>query len=74
MGELSTFASIIIQFKRGWRVAVAHLLLVEDDAQVRSALTRALAERGHAVTSASAGMPGLTRALEDRPDLVVLDL
>ncbi|MEV4244131.1 response regulator transcription factor [Streptosporangium canum] len=53
---------------------MAHLLLVEDDAQVRSALTRALTERGHAVTSASAGMPGLTRALEDRPDLVVLDL
>ncbi|SFK85523.1 Response regulator receiver domain-containing protein, partial [Streptosporangium canum] len=74
MGEFSTFASIIIQFKRGWRVAVAQLLLVEDDAQVRSALTRALTERGHAVTSACAGMPGLTRALEDRPDLVVLDL
>ncbi|MFI6884219.1 response regulator transcription factor [Streptosporangium canum] len=53
---------------------MAQLLLVEDDAQVRSALTRALTERGHAVTSASAGMPGLTRALEDRPDLVVLDL
>ncbi|MDP9869553.1 MULTISPECIES: response regulator transcription factor [Streptosporangium] len=53
---------------------MAHLLLVEDDAQVRSALTRALTERGHAVISAAAGMPGLTRALEDRPDLVVLDL
>ncbi|MER5426985.1 response regulator transcription factor [Streptosporangium roseum] len=53
---------------------MAQLLLVEDDAQVRSALTRALTERGHAVISAAAGMPGLTRALEDRPDLVVLDL
>ncbi|GII01487.1 response regulator transcription factor [Planobispora takensis] len=53
---------------------MAHLLLVEDDPQVRSALTRALADHGHAVTSAAAGMPGLTRALEDRPDLVVLDL
>ncbi|GGS68375.1 DNA-binding response regulator [Planobispora rosea] len=53
---------------------VAHLLLVEDDAQVRSALTRALAEHGHAVVSAAAGMPGLTLALEERPDLVVLDL
>ncbi|MEV4244405.1 response regulator transcription factor [Streptosporangium canum] len=53
---------------------MAQLLLVEDDAQVRAALTRALTERGHAVTSASAGMPGLTRAVADRPDLVVLDL
>ncbi|MER5321395.1 response regulator transcription factor [Streptosporangium roseum] len=53
---------------------MAQLLLVEDDAQVRSALTRALTERGHAVASASAGMPGLTRAVADRPDLVVLDL
>ncbi|MEU6740729.1 response regulator transcription factor [Streptosporangium sandarakinum] len=53
---------------------MARLLLVEDDAQVRSALSRALTERGHAVTSAVAGMPGLTLAVEDRPDLVVLDL
>ncbi|MEU0520141.1 response regulator transcription factor [Streptosporangium sp. NPDC006007] len=53
---------------------MAHLLLVEDDPLVRSALIRALTERGHAVTSASAGMQGLTRAVEDRPDLVVLDL
>ncbi|MDP9861824.1 MULTISPECIES: response regulator transcription factor [Streptosporangium] len=53
---------------------MAQVLLVEDDAQVRSALTRALTERGHAVTSVAAGMPGLTLAVGDRPDLVVLDL
>ncbi|GAB1818015.1 response regulator transcription factor [Herbidospora sp. RD11066] len=53
---------------------MAHLLLVEDDPQVRSALTRALTGLGHAVSSAPQGMAGLTRALEDRPDLVVLDL
>ncbi|MBG0816466.1 response regulator transcription factor [Planomonospora sp. ID82291] len=53
---------------------MVHLLLVEDDARVRSALTRALSGHGHAVTSVGAGMAGLTRALEDRPDLVVLDL
>ncbi|WP_433255538.1 response regulator transcription factor [Streptosporangium sp. CA-135522] len=53
---------------------MAQLLLVEDDAQVRSALTRALTERGHAVTSAGAGMSGLTQAMETRPDLVLLDL
>ncbi|MER7209454.1 response regulator transcription factor [Streptosporangium sp. NPDC000239] len=53
---------------------MAQLLLVEDDAAVRSALMRALTERGHAVTSAVTGMSGLHRAVEDRPDLVILDL
>ncbi|MFF4419048.1 response regulator transcription factor [Streptosporangium sp. NPDC001559] len=53
---------------------MAQLLLVEDDAAVRSALMRALTERGHAVTSAVTGMSGLHRAVEDHPDLVILDL
>ena len=50
------------------------LLLVEDDPAIRTALTRALTERGHGVRSASTGMAGLQAAVEDRPDLVVLDL
>jgi two-component system, OmpR family, KDP operon response regulator KdpE len=53
---------------------VAQLLLVEDDATIRTALTRALSERGHAVASASTAMAGLRQALGERPDLVVLDL
>ncbi|WP_344056576.1 response regulator transcription factor [Sphaerisporangium rubeum] len=53
---------------------MAQLLLVEDDAAVRSALMRALSERGHGVTSAMTGMAGLRMAVDDRPDLVVLDL
>lgn len=53
---------------------MAQLLLVEDDAAVRSALMRALSERGHGVTSAVTGMAGLRMAVDDRPDLVVLDL
>jgi DNA-binding response OmpR family regulator len=47
---------------------------VEDDPQLRTALLRALGERGYATSSASAGMAGLRAALDDRPDLVVLDL
>jgi DNA-binding response OmpR family regulator len=50
------------------------LLLVEDDAGIRSALVRALAERGHGVRTAATGMAGLQEAVEQRPDLVVLDL
>lgn len=51
-----------------------HILVIEDDPSLRSALLRALTDRGYATSSASAGMPGLRDALEDRPDLVVLDL
>ncbi|MGE5290662.1 MAG: response regulator transcription factor [Micromonosporaceae bacterium] len=53
---------------------MARLLLVEDDATIRTGLTHALSERGHAVASASTAMAGLREALAERPDLVVLDL
>ncbi|MFE1769594.1 response regulator transcription factor [Streptomyces sp. NPDC059008] len=51
-----------------------HLLVVEDDPQVRGALVRALRDRGHAVATAETGMSGLDAAVTRRPDLVVLDL
>jgi two-component system KDP operon response regulator KdpE len=50
------------------------LLLVEDDAAIRSALVRALAERGYGVRTAATGMAGLQEAMDHKPDLVVLDL
>ena len=50
------------------------LLLVEDDPGIRSALARALADRGHGVRTAPTGMAGLQEAVDGRPDLVVLDL
>ncbi|RKN20071.1 DNA-binding response regulator [Micromonospora musae] len=53
---------------------MARLLLIEDDLGIRTPLIRALRERGHAVAAASTAMAGLRDALEDRPDLVVLDL
>jgi DNA-binding response OmpR family regulator len=53
---------------------VAQLLVIEDDERIRSALIRALRERGHAVTSAGTALAGLRQAVEERPDLVVLDL
>ncbi len=53
---------------------MAHVLLIEDDAAIRSLLSRALGERGFAVASAASGMSGLSLAVESRPDLVVLDL
>jgi two-component system KDP operon response regulator KdpE len=53
---------------------VAQLLVVEDDERIRTALIRALRERGHVVDSAGTAMSGLQQAVEGRPDLVVLDL
>ena len=53
---------------------MAQLLVVEDDERIRTALIRALRERGHAVESAGTAMSGLQQAVEGRPDLVVLDL
>jgi DNA-binding response OmpR family regulator len=49
-------------------------LIVEDDAAIRRALSRALEQRGHGVSSSPTGMEGLASAVAVRPDLVVLDL
>jgi len=53
---------------------VAHILVIEDDPQIRSAVIRALGDRGHAVASAPDAMTGLREAVDTSPDLVVLDL
>jgi DNA-binding response OmpR family regulator len=53
---------------------VARLLLIEDDPQIRLLLIKALRERGHAVAYAVTAMTGLQAVLDDRPDLIILDL
>ena len=53
---------------------MAAVLLVEDDAAIRTALTRALREHGHVVTPLSSGMPALSAAVEQKPDVILLDL
>ena len=53
---------------------MAQVLIVEDDVTIRTALTRALTDRGHAVASAPTALAGLRDAVGTRPDLVVLDL
>jgi two-component system, OmpR family, KDP operon response regulator KdpE len=53
---------------------MASLLLVEDDADIRRSLLRSLTAQGHAVSWAATGRDGLQQAVEDCPDLVVLDL
>ncbi|MBB3663052.1 MULTISPECIES: response regulator transcription factor [Prauserella salsuginis group] len=53
---------------------MAQVLLVEDDATIRSSLSRALHDLGHAVTSAGTAMDGLNQVVAQRPDVVVLDI
>ena len=57
-----------------YRRRMPHILVVEDDSSVRTALLRALADRGYATSSAATGMSGLASAVDGQPDLVVLDL
>lgn len=53
---------------------MVQVLLVEDDAAIRTALTRALRDHGHTVAAVASGMPALSAAVEQKPDVVVLDL
>ena len=53
---------------------MASLLIIEDDAGIRAALTRALTERGHSVHWQPAGLSGLQSVIDESPDVVLLDL
>jgi len=53
---------------------VATILVIEDDGGIRSAITRALTDLGHTVTATDRGMSGLELALDNPPDVVLLDL
>jgi DNA-binding response OmpR family regulator len=53
---------------------VSVVALVEDDQRIRSALERALGERGHLVISEESGLEGLRTIIDRRPDVVLLDL
>ena len=53
---------------------MSRVLVVEDDAGIRSALIHALSDRGHAVDSAPNAMTGLQSAISGEPDVAILDL
>jgi DNA-binding response OmpR family regulator len=53
---------------------VAQVLLVEDDGAIRTALTRALRDQGHTVSAVASGIPALSAAVEQKPEVVLLDL
>lgn len=53
---------------------MARIAVIEDDAGIRSALVRALNDRGHAVQWHATGLTALQPLIDDRPDVVLLDL
>ena len=53
---------------------MVHVLLIEDDPGIRTAVTRALLARGHAVDTAPDGLTGLQSLLTQNPEAVILDL
>jgi DNA-binding response OmpR family regulator len=52
----------------------ARILIIEDERPMRVALKDALEAEGYRVLTASDGESGLTRALDEAPDLILLDL
>jgi len=55
-------------------VAPAHVLVVDDDPQLREALTRALELDSYRVSTASNGVKALEAVASARPDVMVLDV
>jgi two-component system KDP operon response regulator KdpE len=52
----------------------AHILAVDDDAQIRRALSSILRTRGYALNLAQSAEDALAKAIDEPPDLVILDL
>jgi DNA-binding response OmpR family regulator len=49
-------------------------MLIEDEVDIRLALTRALTERGHGVRALGTAVSGLHAVVDSPPDLILLDL
>ncbi|MGA3265224.1 MAG: response regulator transcription factor [Verrucomicrobiota bacterium] len=50
------------------------ILIVEDETPMRTALADLLASEGYRVLTAADGESGLKRALDEKPDLILLDI
>jgi DNA-binding response OmpR family regulator len=56
------------------RAGVARVLVVDDEPDIRETLTDLLAADGYEVSTAIDGADALSRVVEQRPDLVLLDV
>jgi DNA-binding response OmpR family regulator len=53
---------------------MSRILIIEDERPMRRALEDCLASEGYRVLSAADGESGLQRALDEQPDLILLDI
>jgi DNA-binding response OmpR family regulator len=53
---------------------MAHILVVDDDQEIRKLVEKILTKQGHKVSQAEDGESGLGFALLRKPDLIILDL
>ncbi|HEY5683824.1 MAG TPA: response regulator transcription factor [Acidimicrobiia bacterium] len=53
---------------------MASIVLIEDDAEIRRLVAKAMASAGHDIESAATAMEGLEMVVRHSPDIVVLDL
>ncbi len=53
---------------------MSRILIIEDETPMRTALADVLAGEGYRVLTAADGESGLKRALEEKPDLILLDI
>ena len=52
----------------------AHVLIVDDEAQIRRFLRISLEANGYHVNETNTGMDAITKSAQLRPDLIILDL
>ena len=53
---------------------MAHLLIVDDEVQIRTLIRKYAEFGGHRVTEAADGMEAIAKAAEAEPDLIVMDI
>ena len=53
---------------------MADVLIIEDDATIRTALVRSLSARSHSTMTSPTALDGLQSLIDHRPDVVLLDL
>jgi DNA-binding response OmpR family regulator len=58
----------------GGEDVMAHILVVDDDAEIRKLVDKILTARGYQVSQAEDGESGLGLAIVKKPDLIILDL
>ena len=56
------------------KVGARRVLIIEDDRDIREALQELLSDLGHHVEVAASGVAGVTKFLEHRPDVALIDI